>query len=416
MKHKVQRTFDPVGQGAVYAEVRGMGSRQFTVVYDCGNWRRKQSAVEVVKCFKVPCVDILYISHFHADHISLIDELVKHAQIKKVYIPLLSNEERAVLMAYYQNKGQAYSGCFNIVSAPREVFGPKTEVVAVAPVLYPESTEKDDFDVLAEEDYDSFWSSRIVKSNTVERISEQMGEASTNWVFVPHNYEEVKRRVILENLFKSEQIPFSSSVPLTLSFITRYQDKLVKVYGKLNGGMNENSMFLYSGPDVRSHRVAGYRVRNMQCSNNYNCIQKNRMGSIAFSCAGHYLSDVRCRRCKKNSGANCLKCLAEPLGLVRAGCVYTGDGNLNLVNISNEFLPYWDNVGTVLIPHHGSPHNFLPGFLSAHQLWCPVSVGSCSPYKNHPSDAVLTAIGQQNGFPICVTDCFHSRFEVTFEN
>lgn len=40
------------------------------------------------------------------------------------------------------------------------------------------------------------------------------------------------------------------------------------------------------------------------------------------------------------------------------GCIYTGDGNLNQVDIRTVYKRFMPNVETVQITHHGSLENF----------------------------------------------------------
>ena len=76
-----RRTFYPVGQGAFYVEeFKLYDGSTFTIVYDCGSTTLEPKDFEAkIEVFfrdrqdyvrKWPYqIDILFISHFHADHI-----------------------------------------------------------------------------------------------------------------------------------------------------------------------------------------------------------------------------------------------------------------------------------------------------------------------------------------------------------
>lgn len=93
------RAFHPVGQGAFYTEVfLGDDGSRFVVVYDCGT-ETADDALDINLNFQIQrfanflspynTIDILFISHFHADHISGINSLLTTFTVKKTVIPML---------------------------------------------------------------------------------------------------------------------------------------------------------------------------------------------------------------------------------------------------------------------------------------------------------------------------------------
>ena len=60
---------------------------------------------------------------------------------------------------------------------------------------------------------------------------------------------------------------------------------------------------------------------------------------------------------------------------IHRGCIYTGDGNLNLVDLDKVYSKFIHNVGTVQIPHHGSKHNFKENCFIGKNYICPISTG-----------------------------------------
>lgn len=82
----MQRIIHPIGQGAFYSERFG----NFNIVYDCGEWKKTRKACKLVeKSFDSDKeIDVLFISHFDYDHVSLIPTLKEHFNIKYVFFLL----------------------------------------------------------------------------------------------------------------------------------------------------------------------------------------------------------------------------------------------------------------------------------------------------------------------------------------
>jgi len=97
---KMKRTFYPVGQGAFYSEIFHLGGgAYFSMVYDCGSGASlcnpDNALISQIKNLKFPhgTIDVLFLSHFHADHINGVKELSKNNKIKKIVIPLVEDAE-----------------------------------------------------------------------------------------------------------------------------------------------------------------------------------------------------------------------------------------------------------------------------------------------------------------------------------
>ena len=96
---KIIRTFHPIGQGAFYTEeFIDSDKRKFVMVLDCGT----ETAVEAmdvsldyqIDSFKNslgdnPQIDLLFISHFHDDHIKGINKLIDGVKVIRTIIPML---------------------------------------------------------------------------------------------------------------------------------------------------------------------------------------------------------------------------------------------------------------------------------------------------------------------------------------
>jgi len=92
------RTFNAVGQGAFYTEKSGNG---FTTVYDCGGQNKKFVEEKIKKTFlKDGKIGILFISHFHSDHINGVEFLLTHCNIDKVVLLFLHENIGFITVKY----------------------------------------------------------------------------------------------------------------------------------------------------------------------------------------------------------------------------------------------------------------------------------------------------------------------------
>ena len=96
---ELTRIFHPVGQGIFYTEKFHFGDKVFNVVFDCGSENKNKIEKEISQTFtKEDSIDILFISHFHADHMNSLNYLKDHCKkIKRVIIPLQTAESINIL-------------------------------------------------------------------------------------------------------------------------------------------------------------------------------------------------------------------------------------------------------------------------------------------------------------------------------
>jgi hypothetical protein len=106
--YRLTRTFHPVGQGAFYSELftnDKNGETLFSFVFDCGSRGGSKALKKQIDAFKEnlrdSCIDLLIISHFHADHINGLTKLLEGVSVFKTVIPMLSDE--LILVARVQN-------------------------------------------------------------------------------------------------------------------------------------------------------------------------------------------------------------------------------------------------------------------------------------------------------------------------
>lgn len=357
----LERTFHPMGQGAFYSEIFKIyhelwSHESFCVVYDCGSSGNKTQASKVVKWFEPKEIDILFISHFDEDHVNLISELKKGRRIKKVVIPLLDSDIE-YMIAFYKTIGNKNAA--KILENPQQFFNQKTEIVYIQP-----TRSSRDYDKVNKEYI--HWESQKSGSNIeLDKLWKKF------WSYIPYNYDFENRNRELKTLLKNEGIDIHH-----LPDNPTMKRKIKALYKKVKWNINENSMLVVSTPadtNIKYWKALMPHPRTFEsCYFNYN---------YYYCCYDHYYNI--------------------------AGCIYTGDANLN--KIEEEFYSKMNEinkVGTIQVAHHGSKKDFNIDFFN--KLWsprtvCPISYGLTNSYW-HPASNVVNELRSNGHYPVEVTE------------
>ena len=340
----------------------------------CGSGTRNKKGVAGVvrQSFREDdIVHILFISHFDFDHISLIETLKGSVnKIERVVIPLLQEPEKIFLSNIYKFLGEPHLA--TLVSNPSEFFGRETQIITVHSGSEQEIVEREPVNVSEIDE-----TVLEILSGTPLTINDL-----DDWVYIPFNYEYPSRREEFLEKLNDESIDIyrlENDPNYILDKVIR--DKVKKVYKSISGGINENSMFLYSGPS------------SIKDSNSLYWRERYWHHDPYCRCFDHYVY-----RCDPH----------------RVACLYTGDGDLNKVKVKAIYSNYWDFIGTIQIPHHGSLSSFDASILDNRQFLCPISVGKNNSY-GHPSQEVISEILLNESCPLLVTEDVDSTFVETIE-
>ena len=367
----IERIFYPIGQGAFYSEKHN----NFNIVYDCGNWKNTKLADKVVKqaFLKDEVIDILFISHFDYDHINKISTLKEHTRIKKVIMPLLHNDEKILLINFYRALNFQI---LTLIENPQEFFGKETQIITIEASENNENPISDNIEPI---DLDNLKNTKIHSGSILRKKFN-----TYEWVFIPFNYEYKNRNNKLENLLSKNGFDvdkLKTDPTYTINKVISKRKKLKDIYTKVGGNINQNSMLLYSGinhlhEDCQQKAFYfDYDYRYHTCYDEFHYMRWYRMRK-----EGH-----------------------------RVSCIYTGDTDLNIVNIKSIYQNFWQSVGTIQIPHHGDIKSFDKSILDDRYYWCPISVGEKNTY-GHPSSTLISQIISQDSCPILVTENLSSGF------
>lgn len=354
------RSLHPVGQGAFYTEVfKKDDGTLFTVVYDCGSETDSSILDAQIDEFKngITQIDILFISHFHRDHISGLDKLLAGITVVKTVIPMLS--EQMVTLARVQNLLWYKIDALVTDEIIRELYLSDETPDRFGEVLVVETL---DYTVLSEGEKKSAFGQRkrVREGSTIDGFE-------SLWEYMPFNSISIpdQRAIDFLNGLKGIVGALDNDGQLNVSRIIRgCRTKVKALYKDVMKGANENmyTMAVESRPST----------------------------SLA-----------------KGSDADVVR---------ESRCLYTGDfdsaGNDSLWNRFTKAYDYL-GIGTVQIPHHGSKLNWRQEFLNGDPRCFFISVGTTNTY-HHPDFWVVKDVCDAKSRITFITEKNETRREMKY--
>lgn len=356
---EMERTFYPVGQGAFYRERFILEDDSvFNIVYDCGTINRKKQIISnIIDNEFQEDIDILFISHFHDDHISNVFELIDKKHPKMIVMPYLTDIDKS-----YEKFYVLYNSLKTGTKRINELVD-RISLVDKQVELFKQSNVKEIYLVSKEKNdqYDDRVS--IVAEGSLSKTTNTkiLDKIKDYWIFDSFVSSDIRRSIIVDEFKKimGANIYDLMLDPLKLNELLSNEDNITKIkeiYKNNCKDLNETSLVLYSGT-INSD------------SNLY-----ARCPMISY---------------EKNNG-----------------CLYTGDynaGNINNYNeLSNHFINYYDNIGCLQLPHHGSNDSFNDSFLNLNCVYV-ACVGEINGFK-HPGYKVVNKILGNRKHLYVVTD------------
>lgn len=354
------RYLRPVGQGAFYTEVfKQDDDTLFTVVYDCGTETDSSILEAQINEFKkgITQIDLLFISHFHRDHINGLDKLLAGIPVVKTVIPMLP--EKMVTLARVQNLLQYRKEALATDAIIKELYlsdetpGRFGEVMVVEPL---------DYSNLSEE----------VKEGVLGR-----GKRARSGFFIDG----------FDVLWK--YVPFNS-VSITDQRAIDFMKGLESIAGALDDDGRLNVSKIIKG-----------------CRTKVKALYKKVMKGADENL---YTMTVESRPSESLTKGS------DP-GVVReARCLYTGDfDSVGNDSLWNRFTMVYDypSIGTVQIPHHGSKRNWRQEFLEGAPRRFFISVGTTNTY-HHPDFWVTQEVRDRDNTLDVITERVGSGVLVGF--
>ncbi|HBZ64766.1 MAG TPA: hypothetical protein DEO89_09335 [Lachnospiraceae bacterium] len=367
---RMVRSFLPIGQGAFYCECFHFNGKTHNIVYDCGSKTNIQILNEQIKTTfeKDERIDALFLSHLHEDHINGIPFLLEHCCVNKIIFPIIDNESKRLLeINFLITKATKFTLEF-LVSPTKAIENVlnnndnRPELIGIYP-----PNQEDLMDINNNPQ-------NIINSgeNIVDKIVYDHNWANYfEWMYIPFNFKQTEQIVLLKDNLKSEFDSEITGAELEKKWKNgnkNDQKKIINAYRNIPGDFNTNSMTLFSG--------------------------------TAHNYFRQYLLNCKCNYCNCNNFDK------------KAGCLYTGDykasGRNNWKELQKAYSKYWDKIGCIQIPHHGSKYNFNDKFLD-YNCFFVISAGYSNKYK-HPHSEVIKKFLLRDIKPNLVTEQQGSAF------
>ncbi len=402
----VTRTFHPIGQGAFYSEHFELGGKDILMVYDCGatnSVNPPNALCKEVKDSFHQCrydskgrliVDILFLSHFHNDHLNGVSLLAP----QKVVCPLVSDDDILMLQVFNEFQSE-----WNIaaMSNPAILFSNNPDIVQIAPMQSNEIFEGGTFMSLDE-------SHRQIKSGTQIGIPSDQIDFKDLWCFIPYNYHYRWRLEEFKEKLMAADLSYDDLKKDPSSFIKENRKTLRDIFNSFSGNTNEQSLLLYSGPTASDIGVE--YLGNDHAYNLLNSKVFNRRDKYLYR---HIFIDVYYPWIHEE----CIR-LLNPFGerSTRAATIYYGDITLSeqlISSLTRGLSTHMENVGTIQLPHHGSDRSFHESVL---HYFKPYRKEDYEPYsvlfimcagaknKTHPGKNVMATLSHTHQLCIVVKE------------
>lgn len=339
MNAKLIRTIHPIGQGGFASEYFPESNQTF--VYDCGSSSNLGTKHEIELMIKASLpsstINGLFISHFDEDHINLIPYLLRNYKIEKVFIPFINDESKNLINIFFRSAELA-----RLATSPRDYFGEDTQIIEI--------------DELEERNINNL-NDEVTGMDALGR-SIQSGEPvvfkESSWEYLFFNVKTESRRLEFLNLCKIHNPTIDIARLNEPDYVNCVKDELKEIYQNITGGINQNSLLVYSGQTSDSFMV-------------FDCPYNIHPFYFQFIQLNHFKNAV--------------------------GGFYTGDYDCtHLIQVQSKLgLDRQKKVGMLQIPHHGAKNNWRDDliFENTHILFAQSGISNG---YGHPSVAVMQLI------------------------
>ena len=345
------RTIHPVGQGAFYSETFSVRREKlFTAVYDCGRNKNVSAAANIEKLHKV---DLIFISHFHDDHINGIKEIQQNSN-PLIVIPGISHYAFVIdLINNYLHTGDTRCDsisfmldCLPALRLAKNNSNKQKQIIIT--------------NIAKNSDLGAGF--HVVREGVAAIPTLTPTDDSFLWCYDAyfHEYDKAKEKELILKL--SERISM-----LAKHISDDYQDE--KWYRNLIEGLSELDL-----KDIKKVFASVYKG------------SPNRYSMLVHS----YPMD------NQNKNMDCL---------------YTGDITITTQPVKTTIINI--NPHYIQVPHHGSDHNYEETIYNKNQIAF-ISVGEKNKY-GHPGRETLVGLIQKCKSVHMITEDKESKYKCRFE-
>ena len=320
--NRIQHIQYPVGQGGLHLGIVG----DVAYIYDCGSVYESRSILyvqQVVNALDNNDIKQLYIfiSHLHSDHVCALPDLLHLLQkqniITKIYLPYITPLEKLYLIA---SLNDVDSWLIEFIINPQSITKNMEKSDLIITYVSSEEQKKQEYNI----------DKTPIKSCTkiIDTISKRIG--NLNFMFVPFvypNFGVPKNNIFIRTVQKLVRTTQCFITEQELQqLVTAHIKELREAYSLLSSDINYTSLCLYAGFTDNSIKAEiitySYRCNYFECQ-------------------------------------------------TKSGWLHTGDYNLKCgkgtrygAKFLNYYKKYFDCVGVVQIPHHGSAGNINSCFIN----------------------------------------------------
>lgn len=312
-------------------------------------------------------IHAVFISHLDEDHINGIPYLLKYCKVKNIFFPLITRKHAKYIKLYNVIKyGGVSTFLADFLENPYAALG-KLEIEEIPRLYQIGEGEERDNGVDAETILSGVDVADIIFGGTHKKSG-----LYREWVYIPYNFRQEDRvkqlQTALNTLFHRDMTN-ADLHEIWKRGIAAERELVKEAYRQVKGSFNTNSMTLYSG--VRARGLLWQSMDDMNC------------------------------RCFRHCGCNAKE----------AGCLFTGDydasGAYKWRDLEKAYRTYWDNIGCVQVPHHGSRHNYNTELAKMDAFYI-ISAGKNNTYR-HPHSMVIRDLLFGGHVPYIVTEDNSSR-------
>lgn len=378
------RTIHPVGQGGFYSETLRENGKEVDVVYDCGG-NNQIFMRNYLKGFIKPKmnIDIVFLSHFHRDHINGVTCLLKKANVKYLVIPQITKDIAIESFVYnFHRTGLLNNeiGDFILDIYDHEYYN-GSHVIQILP---DDDYRKDTIPIEDQHITEELLELSIVsiRDGTKKKVSKEMDTGTSflfdKWFYIPYNPPLIPKKAGL-GFYDSFKNKFNGGKDFELSelkdIIKKNNSKCKGFYDeyyKLND-FNHSSMLVFSG--VMNPVIEKTLQKKFRCSKN--C---------------------------ENQDCNCVEYPVNP------NFLYTGDFDFNIQYdgktgfelVKHYYKSFYSTLQEIQVSHHGSFSNQVAELYKGIKRGV-VSYGEGNKF-NHPHKETVNMILKSNCHLIRVTE------------
>jgi hypothetical protein len=406
------RRLHTVGQGLFHTGAVSLGDASFHHVYDCGSENHAPLAEAVngyIGSASPEVVGALFVSHLDNDHVCGLDQLLAKVKVETVFLPYLTPAERLMVIARGLAGDDVSGNLVLCAGDPARWFldrgvdqvvfvdgddrpdGP-TPILPPDPPTVPADPEGVEKILLGDDVFSNQVADPLVAAQgEVYRIPHtlpivlrtNMG-VLLNWMFLTFVHPEGERvqafRTRLRAAFPDlpiDRLTSQAFAPSVQEILASSGTRRVfaDCYGAIRGDRNLTSMSLYSGP-IPS-KGSAYSVHSVRAGDRTEFEKALTSLDPGRDLYGGFI--------KGGSSSNSLEC----------GLIATGDAGLGSARRRKAFLRHYERVSpltaVLVLPHHGSAHNFDEELLLPNLRFAVASAGTSNPY-HHPHDDVVDAV------------------------